>query len=164
MKVNHLPYWHPAFLLSTWFGAGLLRPAPGTWGTVAALPFAWVISAYFTPWFLLPASIAIFALGVWSSARYSKATDTHDASEIVIDEVAGIWLALAFAPVSLTAFALAFVLFRFFDITKPWPIGWADKTLPGGLGIMTDDMIAGAFAGIIVYLVNHYGWLPHVSF
>ncbi|WP_259779790.1 phosphatidylglycerophosphatase A family protein [Aestuariispira ectoiniformans] len=159
-----ISFWHPAKFLSTWFGVGLLRPAPGTWGTLAALPFAWGIAHYLMPSALFLAAILAYAIGIWSSQVYSNLTRSHDASEVVIDEVAGVWLTLAFAPVTVTGYAAAFLLFRLFDIAKPWPIGWADKKLPGGFGIMTDDMIAGLFAGIIIFLLDFNGWLPNVSF
>lgn len=162
MTHSGISFWNPASLISTWFGVGFIRPAPGTWGTLAAIPFGWAITHFAGTSALAFASIAAYAVGIWSSDYYSRATNSHDASEIVIDEVAGIWLALAFAPVTLIGFALSFILFRAFDIMKPWPIGWLDKNLPGGVGIMSDDMLAGLIAGIIVYFLNQVGWLPNV--
>lgn len=156
--------WHPATMISTWFGVGFLRPAPGTWGTIAALPFAWLIHAHLGLFTLLVGTMVAYGLGIWCAEIYSRATNSHDASEIVIDEVAGVWLALCFAPISLLGYITAAALFRFFDILKPWPIGWADKKLPGGFGIMTDDMIAGLAAGLITYSLHWQGLLPDVSF
>lgn len=95
-------------------------------------------------------------VGVWAAAGYQAATGRHDASEVVIDEVAGQWTALLALPIagaglSLQAAAAAFVLFRLFDIWKPGPIGWADRRLGGGLGVMVDDVLAGIAAGAVLW-------------
>lgn len=156
-------FFHPAVFLSTWFGTGLLKPAPGTWGTLAALPFAWCIAKYYGQEALIIASILIYFLGVYTSHIYSKLTNSHDASEVVIDEVAGVWLTLGFVPINISSLIIGFLLFRLFDIFKPWPIGPVDKRMPGGWGIMTDDMIAGLFAGILLYGANMMGWLNFVN-
>jgi phosphatidylglycerophosphatase A len=146
-----LPAWHPAFLLATWFGSGLLPKAPGTWGSAAALPFAWIIAWYGGPWALLASSLIAFAIGVWAADVYSRHAGVKDAGPIVIDEVAGQWLTLApFAPDLLTWLA-GFFLFRVADIVKPWPASWADRKLEGGMGVMLDDMFAGAYAGLALY-------------
>ncbi len=91
----------------------------------------------------------MFLIGAWSTDVYEKRTGRSDPSESVIDEVAGQWLACAVAPLSLAGFAIAFVLFRFFDISKLWPVSLGEK-LPGGWGVMTDDMIAGWLAAAII--------------
>lgn len=145
--------------IATWFGAGLLRPAPGTWGTLAALPFAWVLHGLGGPWLLGLATVAVFGLGWWVAARLTG-PDDPDPSEIVIDEVAGMWLALW--PVSLGAamagvdvlelwrgIVVAFVAFRLFDVWKPGPVGWADR-LHTPLGLMLDDILAGLMAALVV--------------
>jgi len=98
----------------------------------------------------------VFLAGIWASALYAEATENPDPGECVIDEVAGQWLACAFAPLSLTGFALAFLFFRVFDMTKLWPVSSAEK-LPGGLGIMADDMVAGLIAGCIVAVLSNAG-------
>jgi phosphatidylglycerophosphatase A len=149
----------PSRLLATWFGAGLLRPAPGTWGTLAALPFA--LALHLAGGFpaLAAGTITIFALGWWLAARLTGPADP-DPSEIVIDEVAGVWLALW--PVSLGAqmagveawrlwpgILTGVLAFRLFDIWKPGPVGWADR-LHSPLGLMLDDIIAGALAALVV--------------
>ncbi|MBN4047795.1 phosphatidylglycerophosphatase A [Oceanicaulis sp. AH-315-P02] len=138
-------------ILATFFGTGYLRPAPGTWGSLAALPLGvWVLVV--SDWYVLLAlTIVIFFIGIWASDRYSKITGNKDPSEVVIDEVAGQWLALVFVQPVLWQVLAAFVLFRLFDITKPWLIGRLEK-LPGGLGIMSDDMLAGLVAGILIFL------------
>lgn len=137
---------HPATLAATWFGAGLLPKAPGTWGSLAALPFAWALASMGGTSVLAAATIVCFALGWWASAVYVRRTGVDDPGEVVIDEVAGIWLTLVFSPPDLLSYGLGFVLFRIFDIWKPWPVSWADRDIGGGLGVMLDDVLAGIYA------------------
>lgn len=158
------PFLHPAVILSTWFGSGYLRPAPGTWGTLAALPFAWGIHYLGGQAGLAVCALLAYAIGTWSAHVYSRLTDSHDASEVVIDEVAGVWLAFAFVPLSFVGLVIAFLLFRIADILKPWPASWADRSLGGGFGIMTDDMIAGLYAGGVTYAIMQTEWIADVSF
>ncbi len=140
--------------IALWFGAGKLPRAPGTWGSLAALPFAWlIVEATGTPLSLLLAALVLLPIGVWASALHSERTNTHDAGEIVVDEVAGQWIALAVAPLSPLGWILAFVLFRIFDIVKPWPISWIDQRVSGGWGIMLDDIVAGLFAAVCVWVL-----------
>jgi len=136
-------------MLSTFFGVGYLRPAPGTIASAVALPFAWLILHFAGPAVLVAASMAVYFIGVWSTGVYARRISKDDPSECVIDEVAGQFLACAAAPLSPLGFALAFVLFRVFDITKLWPVSRGEY-LPGGWGIMTDDMIAGALSAAII--------------
>jgi phosphatidylglycerophosphatase A len=138
-----------ATLLSTFFGVGYVRIAPGTVASAAALPFAWLILWKLGPGALLIASAVAFAVGVWSCGVYARNAGGVDPSECVIDEVAGQWLSCAFAPLSVAGFVIAFALFRFFDISKLWPVSLGER-LAGGWGIMTDDMIAGALATAII--------------
>lgn len=146
-----LPVWHPAFFLATWFGSGLLPKVPGTWGSAAALPFAWIIAWYWGPWALLSAAVIAFTVGIWAADVYGRHSGIKDARPIVIDEVAGQWLTLApFAPDAATYLA-GFVLFRLADVAKPWPANWADRALDGGLGVMLDDVFAGAYAALALY-------------
>ena len=141
----------PTHLLATWFGIGLLRPGPGTWGSLAG-----VILWFFLPiahtwtWLILP--LFIF-LSWYVCAAVNKDSDSDDHSSVVIDEVAGMLLALAFVPHTSMAYFGAFILFRVFDIWKPWPISWADHSVKGGFGILLDDLIAGLFAGGIIYAI-----------
>lgn len=150
-------------LVATWFGAGLLRPAPGTWGSLAALPCAWALHALGGFPALAVATLAVFLLGWHVSVIETRDSTDPDPSEIVIDEVAGMWLALW--PVSLGAawmgvdvlrlwpgWVAAFLCFRLFDIWKPGPAGWADR-LHTPLGLMLDDIFAGLFAaGLVIVL------------
>lgn len=151
-----LDFKNPATWVATWFGCGLMRPAPGTWGTLGALPFGLILLALGGKIALLIGIIAVIPLGLWASDKFEKMTGTHDNSMIVIDEVAGLWitlLATTFTPISIL---LAFVLFRFFDILKPWPIRWLDRNLKGAAGVMLDDIAAGKFAAICLYAINQF--------
>ena len=146
-----LPAAHPAAWLATWFGAGLLPRAPGTWGSAAALPFAWVIAEAGGAAWLLAAVAVVFALGVWSAGVYAAADGGGDPGPVVIDEVAGQWLVLVVAAPDWRMYILGFLLFRLVDITKPWPAGWADRNLKGGFGIMLDDVLAAPYAMAVLY-------------
>jgi len=154
---------NPARLIATFFGIGLLRPAPGTWGSAAAIPPAYLLHATLGfPGFLL-ATAAVFLIGWWATAAATRGRADHDPSEIVIDEVAGQWVALL--PVSAglwhagtdpwlfpwPGWVTAFLMFRLFDIWKPGPVGRADR-LHTPLGVMLDDIAAGVMAGIVVML------------
>lgn len=148
-----LPFFHPASLIATWFGSGLLGRAPGTCGSLAALPFGAAIAYFAGPYGLIVASLLAFGAGVWASQRYAVSLGIKDPGVVVIDEVAGQWLALV--PVCLDPFGFfaAFALFRLFDILKTWPANLVERNLPGGWGIMTDDMVAGGYAAIGAYLL-----------
>jgi len=150
----------PARLIASFFGVGLLRPAPGTWGALAALPLFWALHVLGGPWTTLCAVLVVGGLGWWAVGRASAGLPDPDRSEYVIDEVAGMWIALL--PVSFGAWAAgaevlalypgwiaAFLGFRLFDIWKPGPIGWADR-LKSPLGVMLDDVIAGIAAALLV--------------
>ena len=147
-----VPAWHPATVLATWFGAGRLRPAPGTWGSLAALPCAAGITWLGGPWALAGGAAVVFLAGVWASGQFARASGEHDAGMIVVDEVAGQWLALLPVATDLKYYVLAFLLFRAFDIAKPWPISWLDRRVGGGLGVMIDDVAAGAAAALLVWV------------
>lgn len=140
------------------FGVGLLRPAPGTWGSAVAIALGMVIFRYFGFPVLVLATAAVTALGFWAVSRELAETPNADPSEIVIDEVAGQWLALLFPAAAFwsrgfegwlpwPAPVAAFLFFRLFDIWKPWLVGRADAK-PGWQGVMLDDLWAGLFAGI----------------
>ncbi len=142
--------------LATFFFVGYVRPAPGTWGSLVALPWAWLLHVLGGPGLLALATAVAAGLGWWATRTMTRNTQDHDPSEIVIDEVVGQWIAVL--PLSLAAagrgidiaalwpgWISAFVLFRLFDIWKPGPVGWADRRA-GALGVMLDDVIAGVFA------------------
>ena len=155
MSKTTLPLTHPAFLAATWFGIGLIRPAPGTWGSLAALPLAWVIVRLSGPIGLIIATVIIFVLGCWASEIYNQASKHKDPSEVVIDEVAGQWLVLTAAPLEPFYYLAGFLLFRLCDVAKPWPASWADRKVGGGIGTMLDDILA-AFYGLVAIAAYRY--------
>jgi phosphatidylglycerophosphatase A len=125
---------------------------PGTWGSLAALPCAWAIRSLSGVAGLAIAAAIIFAVGCWAAATIAKASGIKDPGAIVIDEVAAQWLVLLPAPLDPLSYAAAFLLFRIFDIWKPWPVGLADRRVPGGLGVMLDDLLAAVYA-VLVFLI-----------
>lgn len=155
MKFGRLPdglsAWHPAAILSTWGGSGLLPGAPGTWGSLCTLPFAWFIGLYWGTAGLLVATLIAFAAGLWASGVFLTHSTSKDPGSIVIDETAGQFLALAFVPVEIWWYAAGFILFRLADILKPWPASWADRSLPGAWGVMADDILAAVYAVLVLY-------------
>lgn len=149
-----------AVLIALGFGSGLLRPAPGTWGSLAACLLGYGVFLIGGPVALGIAAVLSTVIGVWAAERYGALTRTSDASQVVIDEFAGQWIALFpvvyFAPTLWWAWALAFVLFRLFDVLKPGPIGMLDRRLKGGLGVMADDVLAGVVSAAILWGVLVY--------
>lgn len=137
---------HPAHVIAFGFGAGLAPKAPGTWGTLAAFPIYAVLMWAQGQGAVLVAAIAFFAIGIWAAETTGRAMGVADHGSIVIDEIAAFLLVLAFTPATLSWLAVAFVLFRVFDIVKPWPISLADRTLKGGFGVMFDDLLAAFFS------------------
>jgi phosphatidylglycerophosphatase A len=137
-------------VLATWCGTGLLPITPGSWGSLAALPFAWAIRSLWGATGLALAAAMVFVVGWWAAATVAKASGIEDPGAIVIDEVAAQWLVLLAAPLSPLAWGLAFLLFRTFDIWKPWPVRWADRHIHGGLGIMLDDILAAVYAALLL--------------
>lgn len=145
---------HPAHFLALGFGAGLSPKAPGTVGTLVAFPLFWLLLASPLYWVW----VGIFlALGVWACGVAGRSLGVHDHGGIVWDEVAAFLLVLPFAPASWFGYALAFALFRLFDIWKPFPIGWLDARVKGGLGVMLDDVLAAIFS--IACLMGVKPWL-----
>jgi phosphatidylglycerophosphatase A len=145
------PLGRPYALIATWFGAGHLPIAPGTWGSFAALPFAWIIQRQWGAAGLVIAAAALFLAGWWASSEYVRQGTVKDPGEIVVDEVAAQWLVLAAGPLSLPYYVLGFFLFRAADIFKPFPANWADRRIPGGLGVMADDMLAAPYAMVALW-------------
>jgi phosphatidylglycerophosphatase A len=150
------------------FGIGYFDVAPGTIMSAVAVPLAILINIYGGGGMgVLASSIIALVIGILACADHVRETGRQDPPECVIDELAGQWLACAFALLSfgglvppahniLPAMALAFVLFRLFDIWKPWPVSWADQKLSGGIGVMTDDAIAGLMAGVLVAAARYF--------
>lgn len=143
-------------LISTWFYTGLFPKAPGTFGSLATLPAVWVL-AWLGGWpAVLVFAAAVSAIGVWAADGYAKELGREDPGCIVIDETAGQALTLLAAGTNLWLYLIGFGLFRLLDISKPGPIGWADRKIHGGLGIMADDIIAGLIGGAILAAIRFY--------
>ncbi len=148
-------------LIATFFYIGYLRPGPGTWGSAAAVPVGYLIHVAAGFPGLVVATVLAFALGWWATARETAGSTNQDPSEIVIDEVVGMWIALW--PLSFGMWHMGqdpwlfpypgwvggFIMFRLFDIWKPGPVGWADRK-KGPMGVMLDDVIAGILAALVV--------------
>ncbi|EIL2909585.1 phosphatidylglycerophosphatase A [Vibrio alginolyticus] len=154
--------WH---LLATGFGSGLSPFIPGTMGTLAAVPFFLLLAQLpFTAYVIVVLISCV--IGIQICQVTSADMKVHDHGSIVWDEFAGFWITMSIVPalnIPLTEWKwliTGFILFRLFDMVKPWPIGWLDKRVHGGLGIMVDDIVAGVMAGVALFLVAKYaGWV-----
>lgn len=143
-------------IFGSWFYLGKMPIASGTWGSLGALPFAWAILYYTNYWFLIFAAVIVFLIGIKSANVISDKLKKKDPSLVVVDEVAGQWITLAVAKLTIPSFIIGFLLFRIFDILKPYPANWADKKLAGGFGVMLDDIFAGIYAAICLYFIQIY--------
>jgi phosphatidylglycerophosphatase A len=145
----------PVHLLALGFGSGLVPRAPGTAGSLLALVPAWLMLELPFPW-RVAAAAAVFVAGVFICGASARALGEHDHPAIVFDEIAGVLAtALAVPATDPWRLALAFVLFRIFDIAKPWPIRDVDHRLRGGLGIMLDDLMAAAYAAACLVIIQN---------
>lgn len=143
---------HWVHFLAFGFGSGAAPKAPGTFGTLAAIP-VYLLLAQLPLTLYLAVIVLAFAVGVYLCGQASKDMGVHDHGGIVWDEFVGFWITMIAVPVHWMLIVVGFVLFRFFDIIKPFPIGWLDKRVHGGLGIMIDDVIAGVFAWAVLQLL-----------
>lgn len=142
----------PSSFIAYGFGSGLAPKAPGTFGTLAALPIYWLMQDWPLTVYLATVFLAFIA-GIWFCQRTVDWIKQDDPSGVVWDEIVGYLVAMAFAPAGWQWMIIGFVLFRFFDILKPWPVSWADKKLHGGLGIMLDDVVAGLYSALVLHLL-----------
>ncbi len=147
---------NPLHLLSLGFGSGLAPKAPGTCGTLIAVPLYLLLVQLPPVWYLLAVLLA-FGFGVFLCEYTSRALGVHDHPGIVWDELVGYWITMIAVPAEWLWILVGFVLFRVFDIWKPWPVRIADKTLKGGFGIMIDDVLAGVYALICLHLLVWVG-------
>ena len=145
------PFSNPIQFLAFGFGSGLAPRAPGTFGTLAAVPIYWLVA----DWSLLEYSALILVtavLGIWICGAASRQLNVHDHPGIVWDEFVGYWITMWAVPVDWVWILAGFVVFRVFDIAKPWPINVLDKKVAGGFGIMIDDILAGVMACITLHI------------
>jgi phosphatidylglycerophosphatase A len=179
--------WHPASLIATFFCVGKIPKAPGTFGSLAAFPFMWLLCTLVEQFYphttsgperlvvlfavVLALLVVLFIVGCWASKLHMQRCGKEDPGEIVIDEVVGQGLVLLLVlPLSLlqppslgmmlVSLSASFILFRYFDITKPWPVNWCDRTLKGGFGVMFDDVAAALMAVMCFYI----GWFIYDDF
>lgn len=144
---------NPVHFLALGFGSGLIKPAPGTWGTLAAIPLYGLLMISVDPALPVYLLVVLAALGfgVYLCGRTATDVGVHDHSAIVWDEFVGFFIAMTAVDLTLINVVLGFALFRLFDIWKPWPIRALDQSVHGGLGIMIDDVIAGVFACAVLH-------------
>jgi phosphatidylglycerophosphatase A len=167
-----------AWVVATWFGTGLLKPGPGTWGSIAAVLIwlaaakLWSLSRILLAWtspikadilaqsvpigiFTLLAAILVLAVGIRAATIVARESNTEDPQHVVIDEVCGQWIALLFMPPTWKSALLCLLLFRLFDIVKPPPARQLER-LHGGAGVMLDDVAAGVYALVVAHLIQHW--------
>jgi phosphatidylglycerophosphatase A len=146
-----------AFWIATLGYAGLSKRAPGTIGSMVSL-FLWAPLLFWgTPWGIrIISTFLLFCLGLWAIKKSSSQFKGNDPQSIVIDEAVGMGITLSLCLPTWWNLLLAFALFRFFDVLKPWPVSWADRKIKGSLGIMLDDIFAGIYALIVLSIWEHY--------
>ncbi|MGH1463286.1 MAG: phosphatidylglycerophosphatase A family protein [Neptuniibacter sp.] len=151
-KVPASVWKNPIHFLAFGLGSGASPYAPGTVGTLAAIiPYLWLQHLPLTQYLIM--LVVTTLVGIWLCDRTSKDIGVHDHGGIVWDEFVGFWLTMTLAPSGWGWILIGFILFRIFDILKPWPIGWADSKVSGGLGIMLDDILAGIYAALILQFI-----------
>ncbi len=152
LAINRNVFRNWRHCLAFGFGSGLAKYAPGTFGTLVAIPLYLAISAL-PAWLYAVTVVAAFALGVWICDTVSRDLEVHDHGGIVFDEFVGFWITMFLVPPSVLAVLAGFALFRLFDIWKPGPIRWCDRNVQGGFGIMVDDVVAGVVACAALHLL-----------
>jgi phosphatidylglycerophosphatase A len=154
IKRNQAPqsiWTNPVHFLAFGLGTGASPYAPGTVGTLLGIPLVYLLSQW-PLWVYLLVTVVLIAIGIWVCDKTSKDIGVHDHGGIVIDEVAGYLVTMIAVPVNVWTLIAAFFIFRFFDIIKPWPIGWLDKQVQGGVGIMVDDLLAGVYGLAVIWI------------
>jgi len=146
---------NPVHFLALGFGSGLAAKAPGTFGTLAAVPLVYLMSHLSLTAFIIITVISTL-VGFYICDKAAKDMGVHDHGAIVWDEVAGLMITMIAAPAGVLWMVIGFALFRFFDILKPWPIRWLDAKVHGGFGIMIDDVLAGIFALICLQAIYYF--------
>ena len=156
---GRISLFNPVHFLALGFGSGLGAKMPGTFGTLAALPLVVLLSHYFSFTVYLIVTVLVSFAGIWICGKAAEDMGVHDDSSIVWDELAGIMITMLAVPLNGQNLLVGFVLFRFFDILKPWPISYLDKHVHGGFCIMIDDVLAGLFALGIMHTLLTLNWL-----
>lgn len=160
MARSHSIKMTPAAWVATWFGSGLSPKAPGTFGTLAGLPFAWLLEELGGPNLLLIGALLLLFIGAAVSEKFMEENGgMHDPGAIVVDEVMGIWLLMAALPHTWQGYVAGFIIFRIFDVLKPWPISYFDKHIKGGFGVMFDDLLAAIYPVLLWFLFTVLCWM-----
>ena len=145
---------HPAHFIALGFGTGLAPLAPGTVGTALAFPIYWGLASQLAPWLILASTPLLFALGVWACERTGRALGVSDHSGMNWDEIVATIVILVFTPPAWGWQLLAFFAFRFFDVVKPPPVRYYDRTVKGGFGVMLDDMLAAGYTLLVLAIAR----------
>lgn len=149
--------------IATALGAGYSPIAPGTCGTAVTVPLAYAL-AHVALWHYTVVVVVLTAIAIWAADRADRAWGTHDSGRIVIDEVVGYLATMALVDRGhWVPLVVGFVVFRFFDIVKPPPIRWLDQNLPGGYGVVLDDIAAGLFGMVVMVALDHFGALAWLA-
>ncbi len=156
--IRKLDFKRPSLWVATWGGLGFLRPAPGTWGSLGALPFGIMAYSVGHIYALIALIVLVTYAGLWAAKKFEEQTGTHDSKMIVVDEVAGQLIAIL--PTAMDPFLvfISFILFRAFDIMKPGLIGSIDQKMPGARGVMADDVLAGLAAAVCIIGLRYAGF------
>jgi len=145
--------------LGTWFGLGLVPWAPGTIGTIGAIPLVWFFQRL-GPMQYMYATVIFAVVSVFVAQAYEdQVAAGHDPSEFVLDEVAGFLITMTWIPFTWPYLLTGFILFRLLDIVKPFPISWVDAKVPGGFGAVADDLVAGIVASVAMQVIFHFKWI-----
>jgi phosphatidylglycerophosphatase A len=156
MRKHSVPktiWTNPIHFLAFGFGSGAMPIAPGTFGTLAAIPIYFLLRELSLPVYTV-ILLFIIGIGIWICDVAARDTGVHDHPGIVWDEIAGYLLTMWAAPKGIGWLGLGFIFFRLFDIWKPWPIRWLDRKVQGGLGIMVDDLLAAVYAWLLMHGIN----------
>jgi phosphatidylglycerophosphatase A len=145
----------PLYFVAFGFGSGTIPIAPGTFGTLMAIPFYLLFQPLPLPFYVL-FTLLFFAVSAWICERVSRDTHTHDHPGMCIDEFAGFFVTMIHAPTGLPWIIVGFLLFRLFDIWKPWPIRELDEKVHGGIGMVLDDIVAGVFAMVLIQIIRGF--------
>jgi len=146
-------------IFASGLGTGFLPWASGTWGSLVGIPLAYVLNSLPSKSLALLSLVSFIFLAIWVSTEAEKMWQEKDSRKIVIDEVCGMAIALFFIPMTLPLIVIAFIFFRFFDVTKLAPANFLERSLPGGWGIVLDDVMAGLYAWLCLQLLLYVGWL-----
>lgn len=145
--------------IATFLGVGKAPKAPGTFGTIAAIPLA-LLLCWLGPLYMMGFTLIFTFVAIWASEVHQKRLGVEDPQEIVVDEVVGFLITMTWLPMTWQAYVAGFFLFRLLDIMKPFPIGYLDRKVPGGLGVMADDIAAGIIANIVLQILyTKTAWL-----